>query len=185
MVARAQKLTIAAQQKHKRYHDAKHAPAVFAVNDEVLLSTAGLQLKISGTNKLAPKWIGPFKVLERIGAVAYKLELAVTMKIHDVFHVSLLKPYHRDGRVEPLRPPELIDDEPEWEVDWILEHRLVKRGRKNKVEYLIKFVGYGPEHNLWQDDMSNCADSVDDYWAIKPESERLVNMLGCRFMQDS
>ena len=85
MVARAQKLTIAAQQRHKRYYD---APAVFAVNDEVLLSTAGLQLKIYGTSKLAPKWTGPFKFLERIGVVAYKLELAVTMKIHDVFHVA-------------------------------------------------------------------------------------------------
>ena len=53
-----------------------------------------------------------------------------------------------------------------------MEHRLVKRGRKNKVEHLIKFVGYGPEHNLWQDDMSNCEDSVEDYWASKPESER-------------
>lgn len=58
---------------------------------------------------------------------------------------------------------------------------LVKRGRKNKVEYLIKFVGHGPEHNLWQADMSNCADSVTDYWALKPEFERLVVMLSCRF----
>ena len=119
------------------------------------------------------KWIGPFRVLERIGAVAYKLELAVTMKVHDVFQVSLLKPYHRDGRVELPPPPELIDDEPGW-GDCILEHRLVKRGRKNKVEYLINFVGCGPEHNL-------CADSVADYWALKPESERLVVMLSSRF----
>ena len=55
LVARAQKLIIAAQQRHKRYYDAKHVPAVFVVNDEVLLSTAGLNLKISGTIKLAPK----------------------------------------------------------------------------------------------------------------------------------
>ena len=162
LVARAQKLTIAAQQRHKRFYDAKHAPAVFAVNDEVLLSNAGLQLRISGTNKLAPKWIGPFQVLERIGAVACKLELAATMKIHGVFHVSLLNPYHRDGRVDPPPPPELIDDEPKWEVDRSLEHRLVKRGRKNKVECLIKFVGYGYVHNLWQADMSNCAGCVAD-----------------------
>ena len=55
LVARAQKLTIAAQQRHKCHYDAKHAPAVFAVNDELLLSAAGLQLKMSGTNKLSPK----------------------------------------------------------------------------------------------------------------------------------
>ena len=177
LVARAQKLTIAAQQRHKRYYDAKHAPAVFAVNHEVLLSTAGLDLKISGTNKLAPKWIGPFKVLERIGAVAYKLDLPDSMKVHNVFHISLLKAYNRDNRIALPPLPEVIDDEPEWEVDKILDHRLVKRGRKNKVEYLIKFVGYGPEHNMWQDDVENCRKLVRAYWSGKPESERLVVML--------
>lgn len=69
LVARAQMLTIAAQQRHKCYYDAKHAAAVFAVIDEVLLSTAGLQVKISGTNKLAPKWIGPFNILEVLALV--------------------------------------------------------------------------------------------------------------------
>ena len=56
LVARAQKLTVAAQQRQKRYYDAKHVDAVFAVNDELLLSTKGLNLKISGTNKFAPKY---------------------------------------------------------------------------------------------------------------------------------
>ena len=54
---------------------------------------------------------------------------------------------------------------------------MVKRGHKNKVEYLIKFVGYGPEHNLWQDDVANCEKLVQAYWSGKPESERLVVML--------
>lgn len=42
----AQKLSFLAQQRHQLYNDAKHAPAVFAVNDEVLLFTAGLQLNL-------------------------------------------------------------------------------------------------------------------------------------------
>ena len=97
LVARAQKLTFAAQQRQKRHYDAKHVDAVFAVN-ELLLSTKGLNVKNFGTNKFAPKYMGPFKGLERIGQVAYKLELPVTTRIHSVFHVSLLQRYHRDGR---------------------------------------------------------------------------------------
>ena len=183
LVARARKLTIAAQQRQKLYDDAEHTPAVFAVNDRVLLSTAGLQLKISGTIKLAPKYLGPFKVLERIGQVAYKLELPDSMEIYDVFHVSLLKRYLRDktGRIDPPPPPEVIDDEPEWEVDTILDHRLAKRGRNNKVEYLIKFLDYNTAHNMWQEDMTNCGHLVQEYWAGKPESERLVVMLSSHF----
>ena len=53
----------------------------------------------------------------------------------------------------------------------------MQRGRKTKVEYPITFLGYGPEHNLWQDDVENCGQLVKDYWASKPESERLVVML--------
>ena len=177
MVARARKFTLAAQQRQKRYYDAKHVPAVFAVNDDLLLSTSGLNLKIAGTNKLAPRFIGPFKVLERIGEVAYKLGLPETMHIHNVFHVSLLKRYHSDGRTQPPPPCLYIDDEPEWEVERILGHRLVQRGRKTKVEYLLTFIGYGPEHNLWQDNVENCEQLVKDYWASKPESERLVVLL--------
>ncbi|DBA87893.1 TPA: hypothetical protein ACH3X1_016779 [Trebouxia sp. C0004] len=177
MVAKARKFTMAAQQRHKRYYDAKHVPAVFAVNDNLLLSTSGLDLKIAGTNKLAPRFIGPFKVLERIGEVAYKLELPETMHIHNVFHVSLLKRYHSDGKTQPPPPCVYINEEPEWEVERILNHRLVQRGRKTKVEYRLTFVGYGPEHNLWQDDVENCEQLVKDYWSGKPESERLVVLL--------
>ena len=54
LVSKARKFTLAAQQRHKHYYDAKHVPAVFAVNDEALLSTSSLNLKIAGSNKLAP-----------------------------------------------------------------------------------------------------------------------------------
>ena len=51
------------------------------------------------------------------------------MKIHNVFHVSLLNLYYDDGRIPPPPPPQLIDDEPEWEVDRILDHRVIKHRR--------------------------------------------------------
>lgn len=52
--------------------------------------------------------------------------------------------------------------------------RTVKRARKTKVEYLLTFCGYGPEHNVWQEDVENCEQLVKDCWASKPASERLV-----------
>ena len=47
--------------------------------------------------KLAPRYCGPFEVLERVGPVAYKLALLPHVKFHDVFHVSLLKRYLHDA----------------------------------------------------------------------------------------
>jgi hypothetical protein len=86
--------------------------------------------------KLAPRWYGPFKVAAKISNVAYKLELPDTWKIHNIFHASLLTPYketekHGPNFLEP--PPELVDGEPEWEVEQILRDRTYQR----KKQFLI------------------------------------------------
>jgi len=48
------------------------------------------KLKVPGAKKLWPRWIGPYEIIQRVGPVAYKLRLPNNLKIHDVFHVSLL-----------------------------------------------------------------------------------------------
>ena len=59
---------------------------------KVLLSTDDLTLP-TYSNKLKPRYIGPYEVTEAIGTAAYRLKLPTNMRIHDVFHISKLKKY--------------------------------------------------------------------------------------------
>jgi hypothetical protein len=69
-------------------------------------------------------------VIERIGKVAYKVELPPNLKMHNVFHVQLLKKYRNNGKVQSPPPPIEIDDSLEYEVKRVLGHREVKRGKQ-------------------------------------------------------
>ena len=101
---------------------------------------------------MLPRWIGPFTILGRVGKVAYRLDLPESMsRIHPVFHVSKLKPYKASGRVQPPPVPIEIEGELEYEVECILDKRINKRSRRrDSVEYLVKWLGYGHEHNSWE-----------------------------------
>ncbi|OWZ18872.1 hypothetical protein PHMEG_0006967 [Phytophthora megakarya] len=68
----------------------------FAVGDHVLLSTAGIQPALVtnlGANKLAPRFIGPFKILKVLGD-AYTLQLLTVLRLHPTFYVGRLRRYH-------------------------------------------------------------------------------------------
>ena len=80
-------------------------PRQLTQGDDVWLEAKNLAVK--GMRKLLPKRYGPFKVLERIGQVAYRLKLPDTMKIHDVFHIDLLTPYREMSSygTNYVRPP--------------------------------------------------------------------------------
>ena len=117
------------------------------------------------TVKLLPRFIGPFKILQRIGEQAYELELPPTMKIHDVFHVSLLRPYHEDGAYQPPPVTILLDGEEEFEVDSVLDVRK-EPGSRSKKTYLVRWAGYGPEHDTWEPEsnLQNCKNKIQAYW---------------------
>jgi hypothetical protein len=103
----------------------------FQIGDQVLLSANHINLAsqaLRPTRKLQHRFLGPYTVIQKISAVAYKLELPESLKIHPVFHVSLLRPYRKPtsfpDQPVPDPPPPLvtIDDTPEYIVECILDH---------------------------------------------------------------
>ncbi|GKF06267.1 putative reverse transcriptase domain-containing protein [Tanacetum coccineum] len=83
----------------------KHKPMEFQVGDKVMLKVSPWKgvVRFGKRGKLNPRYVGPFKVLEKVGEVAYKLELPEELsRVHNTFHVSNLKKCHAD---EPLAIP--------------------------------------------------------------------------------
>lgn len=142
-----------ARERQARYANTKREDVNFSVGDKVLLSTANLRLKTDGpASKFNPKWCGPFKIQERIGPVAYRLELPSTMRVHPVFHVSLLKPYlaAEGGDRQPFSRPPPIRDDDVFMAERLLDRREVKQGRKTTVEYLVQWQGYPLYEATWE-----------------------------------
>ena len=93
------------------------------IGDLVMLNAKNMRTK-RPTKKLTPRLYGPFKVREKRGNRAYKLDIPPRWKIHPVFHVSLLEPYKvsdRPNREQPPREPEEVEGNREWEVEKILK----------------------------------------------------------------
>ena len=97
----------------KVYADAKRHHQEFAVGDLVFLKLRPYRQKSLAQRryeKLAAHFYGPFKVLARIGKVAYKLELPPTAAIHPVFHVSQLRQAHGVAVSSSILPPQLTPE---------------------------------------------------------------------------
>ncbi len=160
----------AAQTRQKMYADKRRRLVTYQPGDWVMVSTRNMQMSpLRGTRKLYAKWIGPFEVVKAVNDVAYELNLPQSMSIHDVFHVSSLKPYKaRDGQNVKIPPPmTLLYGDKEYEVEAILDHKADK-GYEN--EYLVRWKGHPSSEDRWEPE-SNLRGSPDILRAYKMQHQ--------------
>ncbi len=134
----------------------------FRVGQKVWLTTKNLKMNISP--KFKPKAEGPFTIIKQLGYLTYQLELPKTWKIHNNFHAVMLKPYIENetyGVHFNRPPPDIVNEEEEYEVEKILSSR--RRG--NSYKYLIKWKGYPSSDNSWEPEanLANSREKLNEY----------------------
>lgn len=95
-------------------------------------------------SKLSPRFYGPFQILDRIGKVAYKLQLPPTSKVHPVFHVSLLKKVMGKYPIEVSLPNELAIDDIIY-PEKVMSTRVRWHKQQQITEHLIQWQGLTAE----------------------------------------
>nr|GEZ60234.1 retrotransposon protein, putative, Ty3-gypsy subclass [Tanacetum cinerariifolium] len=145
----------AARDRQKSYADLKRKPMEFQVGNKVMLKVLPWKgvLRFGKRGKLNPRYVGPFKVLERVGDVAYKLDLPEELsRVHNTFHVSNLKKCHADEPLAVLLDGLHFDDKLHFveEPVEIVDHE-VKRLKRRRIP-LVKVrwnSKRGPEF-MWE-----------------------------------
>ncbi|SOV05431.1 uncharacterized protein UDID_18426 [Ustilago sp. UG-2017a] len=118
----------------------------FQPGDRVWLSADNIR-SLHPTKKLDYRRLGPFSVSEVISSHAYCLQLPPSMKIHNVFHVDRLEPY-------------VANTIPNW-----VDHRY-----RDPLFYLVRWVGYGPDHNSWEpaSNLTHASDLITEFHTVNP-----------------
>ncbi|RVW76146.1 Transposon Ty3-I Gag-Pol polyprotein [Vitis vinifera] len=153
-----------ATKKMKKWADKKRRHTEYKVGDMVLVKLLLQQFKsLRPVHKgLVRRYEGPFPILGKVDKVSYKVELPPRLKIHPVFHVSYLKPYHEDkddpSRGLSKRAPTAVVTSYDKEVEHIIADRIIRRrGVPPTTEYLVKWkelpeseASWEPTNALWQ-----------------------------------
>ena len=146
---------LTAQSRQKRYANVRRRPLEFEVGDHVFLKVMPKRgvVRFGKRGKLSPRFIGPFKILEMIGTIAYRLALPPSMSgVHEVFHVSMLRKYTPD-------PTHVVDwGHIEVDTDGTFEEGLVcildsrDQVLRRKTVRLVRVLWrhYGVDESTWE-----------------------------------
>jgi hypothetical protein len=141
-----------AKDEYAMYYNWRQEPVlVFTQGDRVWLDGSDIATN-RPSSKLSHQHLGPFVVDKCVGHGAYRLILPPHFRhLHPVFPIVKLSLAHSDpipGRRPALPPPPtLVNGEEEYEVETILDSRM----HYNRLEYLVKWKGYGESHNQWEE----------------------------------
>ena len=116
--------------------------------------------------------LGPYEIIATVGINAYRLKLPKKIKIHPVFHVSLLEIYHSNvipSRIIPPPPPIMLEGIQEYEVEGIIDSRIFR----NKPQYLVKWKGYSIAEATWEkkENLTHAPDALEKFhkaYLLKP-----------------
>lgn len=164
-----------AAKSQSKYYDQKHLAKSYKVGDQVWLSGRNIRTN-RPAKKLDYKYHGPFTIGKCIGSHAYRLELPSTFhNIHDVFHVSLLKPYRTTkGRAPSLPPLIEVEGEEHAEVEEILDSRV----HYGNLQYLVKWLGFPVTDNEWlkAEELGTAEEYVTDFHEKYPKKPSPDNL---------
>lgn len=146
---------VIAQHRMKQLADTHRTERIFEVGDWVYLKLQPFKqvtVAFRRNAKLAPKYFGPYQIVQKIGPVAYKLELPANSKIHPVFHVSLLKKKVGDGVVIQTELPLTgKDGQLQLEPLAVLDRKLINRNNRPHTLVLVQWTNSIPEDATWED----------------------------------
>ena len=144
-----------AQARMKMFADRKRTDREFEEGDKVYLRLQPyrqMSVAVRRNLKLSPRYYEPYTILQKIGKVAYKLDLPPDSQIFHIFHVSCLKKMIGEQTAPHTELPKITTDgtlEPEPEI--VLDRRLVKRGQRAGLEVLIQWKGMNKDDATWVD----------------------------------
>ncbi|GJV94968.1 hypothetical protein Tco_1546545 [Tanacetum coccineum] len=151
----------AAQDRQNSYADLKRKPVEFEVGDRVMLKVSPWKgvIRFGKQGKLNPRYVGPFKVLAKVGKAAYKLELPQELsRVHHTFHVSNLKKCYADEPLAMSLEGIHVDDKLQFvEEPFEILEREIKRLKRSRIP-LVKVrwnSRRGPEFTWEREDSFN------------------------------